>query len=136
MKQRNPRWGCPRIAEQITLAFNLAIDKDVVRRILSHPHWPGQSPGGPSWLTFLGPMKESLWSMDRFRWESVTLRTHWVLVVMDQSTRRIIGFGVHAGTVDGVALCRMFNRVVAGHWGQQVLRLAPALRASSGDLSV
>src|SRR5258707_2744093 len=26
--------SCPRIAEQITLAFNLAIDKDVVRRIL------------------------------------------------------------------------------------------------------
>jgi putative transposase len=36
MKQRNPRWGCPRIAEQITLAFNLAIDHrnraDVRRR--------------------------------------------------------------------------------------------------------
>jgi putative transposase len=58
MKQRNPRWGCPRIAEQITLASNLAIDKDVVRRILAHHHWPGQSPGAPSWLTFLGHMKE------------------------------------------------------------------------------
>ena len=42
------------------------------------------------------------------------LRTHWVLVVMDQYTRRIIGFGVHAGTVDGVALCRMFNRAIRG----------------------
>jgi hypothetical protein len=29
-------------------------------------------------------------------------------------TRRIIGFGVHAGTVDGVALCRMFNRAIRG----------------------
>ena len=109
MKQRNPRWGCPRIAEQITLAFNLAIDKDVVRRILAPHHWPGQSPGGPSWLTFLGHMKQSLWSMDRFRCESVTLRTHWVLVVMDQYTRRIIGFGVHAGTVDGVALLSLIH---------------------------
>jgi putative transposase len=27
MKQRNPRWGCPRIAEQIALAFNLPIDR-------------------------------------------------------------------------------------------------------------
>src|SRR6516225_9785987 len=57
-------------------------------------------------------MKDSLWSMDLFRCESASLRTHWVLVVMDQYSRRIIGFGVHAGTVDGVALCRMFNRAI------------------------
>jgi putative transposase len=45
------------------------------------------------------------------------MRTHWVLVVMDQYTRRIIGFGVHAGTIDGAALCRMFNRAIRGqHW--------------------
>src|SRR5256884_9397842 len=52
--------------------------------------------------------------MDLFRCESATLRTHWVLVVMDQYTRRIIGFGVHAGAVDGVTLCRMFNRAIRG----------------------
>jgi hypothetical protein len=33
MKRRNPNWGCPRIAQQITLAFGVEIDKDVVRRI-------------------------------------------------------------------------------------------------------
>ena len=43
------------------------------------------------------------------------LRTYWVLVVMDQFTRRIIGFGVHRGIVDGVALCRMFQRAIRGH---------------------
>ena len=52
---------------------------------------------------------------DLFQCESATLRTHWVLVVMDQYTRRIIGFGVHAGKVDGVALCRMFNCAIRGH---------------------
>jgi putative transposase len=114
MKQRNPSWGCPRIAQQIALAFHIQIDKDVVRRILGHHYRAGQPSGGPSWLTFLGHMKDSLWSMDLFRCESATLRTHWVLVVMDQYTRRIIGFGVHAGTVDGVALCRMFNRAIRG----------------------
>src|SRR6266481_5494638 len=31
-KQRNPFWGCPRIAQQIALAFGIAVDKDVVRR--------------------------------------------------------------------------------------------------------
>jgi len=33
---------------------------------------------------------------------------------MDQYTRRIIGFGVQAGTVDGIALCRMFNQAIRG----------------------
>ena len=32
---------------------------------------------------------------------------------MDQYTRRIIGFAVHAGNVDGPALCRMFNDATA-----------------------
>jgi hypothetical protein len=31
---------------------------------------------------------------------------------MDQYTRRIIGFGIHAGVVDGLALCQMFNRAM------------------------
>jgi putative transposase len=62
-------------------------------------------------------MKDSLWSIDLFRCESATLRTHWVLVVMDQYTRRILGFGVHAGKVDGVALCGMFNRAIRGQRG-------------------
>ena len=42
MKRRNPSWGCPRIAQQIALAFGVEIDKDVVRRILSvhyRPDW-------------------------------------------------------------------------------------------------
>jgi len=34
MKQRNPRFGCPRIAQQINLAFGLHLDKDVVRRTI------------------------------------------------------------------------------------------------------
>ncbi len=53
MKQRNPSWGCPRIAQQIALAFHIQIDKDVVRRILTRHYRPGQDSGGPSWLTFL-----------------------------------------------------------------------------------
>src|SRR5215510_2022763 len=40
------------------------------------------------------------------------LRTYWVWVVMDQFTRRIVGFAVHRGVVDGLALCRMFNRAI------------------------
>ena len=42
------------------------------------------------------------------------LKSHWVLVITDQCTRRIIGFGVQAGAVDGPSLCRMFNRAIRG----------------------
>jgi hypothetical protein len=37
IKRLNPRFGCPRIAQQISHAFGLEIDKDVVRRILANP---------------------------------------------------------------------------------------------------
>ena len=40
MKRRNPRWGCPRIAQQIALAFAVDIDKDVVRRVLATHYRP------------------------------------------------------------------------------------------------
>jgi len=63
LKRRNPNWGCPRIAQQITWAFGAKIDKDVVRRILGVHYRPESDSGGPSWLTFLGHMKDSLWSL-------------------------------------------------------------------------
>ena len=66
MKRRNPRWGCPRIAQQIALAFAVDIDKDVVRRVLATHYRPAPHSGGPSWLTFLGHAKDSLWSIDLF----------------------------------------------------------------------
>jgi len=104
--------GCPRIAKQIELAFGIPINKDVVRRILAAHYHPSADGSGPSWLTFIGHAIDSLYSIDLFRCESVALRTYWVLVVMDQYTRRIIGFGIRAGNVDGRALCRMFNRAI------------------------
>jgi putative transposase len=35
MKRRNPRFGCVRIAQQISYEFGLQIDQDVVRRVLA-----------------------------------------------------------------------------------------------------
>jgi hypothetical protein len=64
------------------LAFGVEIDKDVVRRILGK-HYRPESGGGPSWLT----AKDSLWSTDLFRCESLSLRTHWGLVVMESMDR-------------------------------------------------
>ena len=37
-----------------------------------------------------------------------------MLVVMDPFTRRLVGIGVHHGTVTGVDLCRMSNAAIHG----------------------
>ena len=75
MKERNPRFGCPRITQQPNLAFGLVLDKDVVRCILAIHYRPEQGTTGPSWLITLGQTKDSLslWSLDLFRCESILL---------------------------------------------------------------
>jgi transposase InsO family protein len=113
MKRRNPL-RLPAHRSTDCLLFGVEIDKDVVRRVLAKHCRPTSGSDGPSWLSFLGHAKDSLWSVDLFRCESLILKTHWVMVVMDQFTRRIIGFAVQPGVVDGPALCRMFNQVIAG----------------------
>jgi transposase InsO family protein len=115
MKCRNPNFGCVRIAQQISHVFGLEIDKDIVRRVLAKHFRPDDSGfHGPSWLTFIAHAKDSLWSLDLFRCESILLRSHWVMLVMDVFTRRIVGFGVASAGIDGVSVCRMFNRASAG----------------------
>lgn len=114
LTSRNPRFGCPRIARTISHTFGVDIDKNVVYRVLSKHDRPAPGETGPSWLSFIGHATDSLWSVDLFRCESIVLRSYWVLVVRDQFTRRIIGLGVHRGTVDGPSLCRMFNAAIHG----------------------
>ena len=65
-------------------------------------------------LTFIAQATDSLWSVDLFRCESILLHSHWVLVVIDVFTRRIIGFGIERASSDGMSVCRMFNHAVTG----------------------
>jgi putative transposase len=90
LKRLNPSFGCPRIAQQSNLAFGTTLNKDVVRRILSVHFQPSPGNGGPSWLTFLGHTKDSLWSVDLFRCESILLESHWVLVVIYPTPQPVI----------------------------------------------
>lgn len=115
MKTRNPSYGYLRIAMQIQVSFGINIDKGVVKRVLDKNYKPINPPdSGPSWLNFIGHMKDSLWSVDFFRVESITLKSHWVMVVMDQFTRVIIGFSVHAGDLNGPSICCTFNKIKSG----------------------
>ena len=50
---------------------------DVVRRVLAQHYRPDDSGcNGPSWLTFIAQSKDSLWSVDQFRCESILLRSY------------------------------------------------------------
>ncbi len=115
MKKRNPSFGYGRIAMQIVECFGFEISRFAVGRILRNDKHKLPAGDGPSWLTFIGQMKDSLWSVDLFRCESIALKSHWVMVIMDQFSRRIIGFSVHAGDPDGIVYCRLFNEIVAGN---------------------
>ncbi len=48
--------------------------------------------------------QDSLWSVDLFRVESILLRSHWVMLVMDVFRRRLVGFGVEPADTAGVSL--------------------------------
>ena len=114
LKSRNPRFGCPRIARIISQTFGVDIDKNVVHRVLAKRSRPAPGGTGPSWLSFVGHTTDSLWSVDLLRGASIVLQSYWVLVVMDQFTRRLVGFGVRRGPVDAPSLCRMCNAAIHG----------------------
>jgi transposase InsO family protein len=114
LKARNPRFGCPRIARIVTQTFGIDIDENVVHRVPAKHYRPTSGGTGPSWLTFIGHATDSLWSVDLFRCESIVRRSYWVLLAMDQFTRRLVGFGVHRGAPAGADVCRMFNAAIRG----------------------
>ena len=86
----------------------------MVRRVLATCYRPGAGGEEPSWPSFVGHAKDGLWSVDLFRVESILLRSHWVMRVMDVATRRIVGFGVEPADIDGISVCRMFHCATAG----------------------
>ena len=60
MKKRNPNFGYGRIAMQIYEAFGIEISRFAVARILRKYQHKFPTGDGPSWLTFIGHMKDSL----------------------------------------------------------------------------
>jgi hypothetical protein len=90
-------------------------------------------------------MKDSLWSTDLFRCESAVLRTHWILVVMDQyinsaATGRRYGpgwwgpryYGPYHGPVAGnVKIVTNAVYVDGGYAGLNAIALRAPMRARS-----
>lgn len=114
MERRNPRFGYQRIAEQVALVFDVELDKDIVRRVLAKHIGPSAAitalPGSRCSATLRTACGHSI----SFRCESLALRSHWVMVLLDQCTLRIVGFAIHACVPDGPAVCRMLATAIAG----------------------
>src|SRR5208282_5055305 len=52
-------------------------------QVLRSHNRPAPSGDDPSWLAAIGHTKDSLWSVDLFRCESILLKSYWVMAVMD-----------------------------------------------------
>ena len=75
IKQKNPRYGCPRIALLVSQLTGKDISEQTVRRILRKYYLAPVGGGGPSWLNVIGNAKDTLWSLDMFCCESISLQT-------------------------------------------------------------
>src|SRR5262249_45290437 len=110
MKQRNPTWGCRRIAQQISLAFArryrqrrctqdscsaFSAKDGFIGSILAYIPWPYEG-------QFMERRSVSLWISHITN--ALGSGGHGSI------QRRIIGFGIHRGIVDGTARCRMFQQ--------------------------
>jgi putative transposase len=76
MKRRNPSFGYGRISMQIFEAFGITISRFAVARILRKNRHNLPSGDGPSWLTFIGHMTDSLWSRGAVRSASFDVNPH------------------------------------------------------------
>ncbi len=110
-KERNPSYGCPKIALLATSVLSINVDESLVRRILLK-HYKPRPGNDPSWLLPIGWKPDKLWSLDFFRVESINLKSHWVMVVMDQFSKKIIGFSVQKDPLDGPTVCYMYNKIL------------------------
>jgi putative transposase len=61
---------------------------------------------------FSGDPDHSLWSLNFFQVESICLKTHWVLVIMDQGSRKIIGFAVSPEPINSLRLAQLFTSCI------------------------
>ena len=58
LKQRNPRFGCPKIAQHLAKTFGIDLDKDVVRRVPAahyRCHWQKPHLGRKHWASAVFP---------------------------------------------------------------------------------
>ncbi len=109
MKQQNPRFGSPRIAQQISKTLGIEINKDTVRRVLGKHYRPGSNDGVPSCQTLISHLTDSFRNMSRSQFELRLLNNHRILGALSPFTRQIIGCDIYLGHVDQIVCSPLFE---------------------------
>jgi hypothetical protein len=106
LKCRNPKFGCVRIAEQISHAFGVDIDKDVVRRVLeieevkSVPYPPGSDPFVER---LIGTIRRELLDQTFF-WNALDLARKLESPLLQRASCSSVARGDHAGATHRCAI--------------------------------
>jgi len=93
--RENLRWGYTKIAGEVRKFGFTTIGRSTVERILKrHGLAPRPHHGGLSWAELLGHYGQFIWACDFFTVTTATLRTFYVIFVIEISTRRIVHWNV------------------------------------------
>jgi transposase InsO family protein len=92
----NPRWGYLRIRGEL-LKLGIRVSAMAIRTVLRrHALGPAPRRSGPTWRQFLAQQASGILASDLFTVETVRLKTLYVLVFIELSTRRVHLSGVSA----------------------------------------
>jgi len=112
LAQENPRWGYTKIAGEMRKLGFRRFGRTTVRRILSQ-NGLARSPCRRrelSWAEFLGHYERFIWACDFFTVTTATLRTPYVLLVLEIGTRRIRFWNV-SESPDGAWVVQQFRNL-------------------------
>jgi hypothetical protein len=89
LARENPRWGCVRMEGELR-KLGIRASATTIRTLLRVARLgPAPRRGGPTWAEFLRAQAEGIISCDFFSVETAWLRTLYVLVFIELSSRRI-----------------------------------------------
>jgi transposase InsO family protein len=96
LARQNPKWGYQRIRGEL-LKLEVRVSATTVRSVLLRGGLdPAPRRGGPTWSEFLRSQAAGILACDFFTAETITLRTLYVLVFIQLSTRRVFVSGATA----------------------------------------
>jgi hypothetical protein len=114
--QENPRFGYTKIAGELRKLGFVGFGRATVGRIL-RAHGLAPAPNRErslGWKAFLGHYQQFIWACDFFTVTTATLRTYYVLVVLEVATRKLQFWNVSASP-DGRWVAQQFRNLAVVH---------------------